>query len=68
MLHLKDKKKPKTTRHHASQIDHVLTFKSHVADVTVELFISYSDFGASFWSSEVRLAVDTLRKFRKGKS
>lgn len=36
-------------------------FESHVAGVTVELFVSYSDFGADFRSSEVRLAVDALK-------
>lgn len=33
----------------------------HVADVTVELSVSYSDFGASLRSAEVGLAVETLK-------
>lgn len=42
-----------------------LTFKSHVAGVTVELFVPYPDFSSSFWSSEVRFTVNTLRTFGK---
>lgn len=37
------------------------SFESHVAGVTVELFVSYSDFSPGFRSSEVGLAVDTLK-------
>lgn len=32
-----------------------------VADVAVELSVSYSDFGAGFRSAQVGLAVETLR-------
>lgn len=37
------------------------SFKSHVAGVTVELFVSYSDFSPGFRSSQVGFAVDTLK-------
>lgn len=33
----------------------------HVADVTEELSVSYSDFGAGFRAAEVGLAVETLK-------
>lgn len=44
-----------------------LTFEAHVAGVTVELLVSYSDFSACFRSSKVRLTVNTLRSRTKKK-
>lgn len=43
------------------QLAQVLTFESHIAGVTVELFVSYSDFSSGLRSTEVSLAVNTLR-------
>lgn len=47
-------------KHTAHGVDRVLTFKSHVADVTVELFVSYSDLCPGLRASEVGPAVETL--------
>lgn len=38
-----------------------LTLELHVADVAVQLSVSYSDFGAGLRAAEVGLAVETLR-------
>lgn len=53
------------TRPDVDQTDRALTFDSHVTGVTVELFVSYSDFSPGLRSSEVRLTFDALREFKE---
>lgn len=52
--------------HRAHGVDRVLTFESHVAEVTVEPFVSYSDLCPGLRASEVSLTVETLGKVKKG--
>lgn len=51
---------PPPPRRHARHAGRSLTFELHVAGVTVELLVSYSDLGAGCRPSEVTLAVDAL--------
>lgn len=65
MLHIKRSRKTRSP--HADRFAHVLTFESHVAGVTVQLSVSYSDFCPGFRSSQVGLTVDALRSCGKGR-
>lgn len=63
-LHGKNQKqanKANTAPHSSDPEIRTLTLELHVADVTVQLSVSYSDFGAGFRAAEVGLAVETLR-------
>lgn len=50
---------------HYNSIDFWPTFESHVAGVTIELLVSYSDLGSGFWAPQFRLAANALKQKMK---
>lgn len=43
-----------------------LTFESHIAGVTVELFVSYPDFSSTFWAAKVSFTLNALKYETQG--